>query len=234
MDAAEHDGAPGRERGEGQRHQGADRREDDRCLQFLGRPLVRGADPGGAEVARQVLGGVVRRAREGVDLAPLPAHHLGDDVRRRAEAVDAHAPRVAAHGERPVSDQAGAQQRRHVGVGEAVGEGEAEALVGDGVLRHAAVDVAAGEPRAGAQVLAPRGAVGAHAAGPAQPRHADPLGARSDGADDLVTQDARGRGDVNLAVHQVQVGAADGAGADLQQQLAGLGARHLPLDRPQR
>ena len=53
--------------------------------------------------------------------------------------------------------------------------------------------------------------------------------ARLDGADDLVAEDPRRRGDLDLAVEQVQVGAADRAGVDADQQLARarLGDRHL-------
>ena len=93
--------------------------------------------------------------------------------------------------QRAMADQPGAEQRRGLPIGVAVGEGEAEARVGDGVLREAAVDVAAGEARALAQVLAPGAAERALAARPAQPRHADAPPVAGDGPDDLVAEHPR-------------------------------------------
>ena len=124
--------------------------------------------------------------------------------------------------ERAVADQASAQQRGRLLVGQIVGQRQAVALVGGGQLRVAAVDVASGEARVDAQVLPVGCAVAAGPVGPAQPGDADALpvlGAR----DDLVAEDDRKLGRLDLAVAQVQIGAADAAGADLQQQLPGPG-----------
>ena len=60
---------------------------------------------------------------EGEDAPALVARHLGDDVRGRTEAVEAEARGVAGQAERPVADQPGAQERRGLEVGEAVGIG---------------------------------------------------------------------------------------------------------------
>ena len=73
-----------------------------------------------------------------------------------------------------------------------------------------------------AQVLAAGAAIRALAVGPAEPRHADPppvLG----GGDDLVAEDQRQVARLDLAVAQVQVGAADAAGVHAQEQLSGSG-----------
>ena len=88
---------PGATAAQGGRHQRADGREDDRGVQLVGRALVRAAGPHGAELARQRLGGVVAGADDRVDLPPLPAQDLRHDVGRRAEPVEAHPSRVAAH-----------------------------------------------------------------------------------------------------------------------------------------
>ena len=61
---------------------------------------------------------------------------------------------VAGEAQRAVADQATAQQRRRLLGGELVGQRQAEALVGDGQLGVAAVDVTPGEARVDAQVLA--------------------------------------------------------------------------------
>ena len=162
---------------------------------------------------------------------PSIARHLGDDVRRRAEAVDAEPLGVARHAQAAVADQPGAQQRRRLGVAVAAGERKAVAGVGDRVLGVAAVDLVAGEAGVRAQVLLARPAVAASAAGPAEPGHADPLArAREprrprpradDVADDLVAGNDRQLRLRQLAVDDVQVGAADGARGDLDQHLPG-------------
>ena len=59
---------------------------------------------------------LVARAREGEHAPPLVERHLGDDVRRGAEAVDAEPLGVAGQPQRAVADQAGAQERRRLDV----------------------------------------------------------------------------------------------------------------------
>ncbi len=200
---------------------------------------------------REGLGGQVAGAGEGEHAPALPAGDLGEDVRSGAEPVKAEGARVPAEAQGAKADQPGAQQGGGLLVGAAGREVEAEALVGHGVLGHAAVEVAPGEERAGAEVLAPGAAVGALAAGPPEPGHPDTppdrrralaLGARArlrgartaplDGPDDLVPEDARRGGDGHLAVEQVQVGAADPAGVDPQQQLPGRRLGDGTLHRP--
>ena len=90
---------------------------------------------------------LVVRARERVDLAALVDGDLADHVRRRPEPVQPEALRVAGEPQRAVADQAAAQQRRGLLVGQLVGQRQAVALVGDRQLGVAAVDVAAGEAR---------------------------------------------------------------------------------------
>ena len=94
-------------------------------------------------------------------------------------------------------------------------------------LTGVSFEVAAGEACAHAEVLPAAAAVLALAAGPAQPRNAHPLATADDGADDLVTRGdgiaARGQ----LAIDQVQVGAAHAAGAHFDEHLAGLRFRRL-------
>ena len=65
------------------------RSEDDRAIQpFRGR-LIGTAGPGRAQFACKCLGPKVTWTGEGIDVAPLPACHLRDDVRRSTEAVQA-------------------------------------------------------------------------------------------------------------------------------------------------
>ena len=154
------------------------------------------------------------------------ARDLGDDVRGRAEPVEAEALRVAGQPQRAVADQSRAEERRGLQIRITLREREAEALVGDRVLRVAAVAVVAGEARPVAEVLASARAVAAVAVRPAEPRNADAVAAREALAvargtrDDLMAEHERQLRLGQLAVGDVQVGSADAAGCDLEQQLA--------------
>ena len=183
---------------------------------------------------------LVAGAGEGVHLATLPRADLREDVRGGAEAVEADAGRLAAHPQRAVADQPGAQQRRRLLIAVAGGEREAVALVRDRVLRVAAVDVPSRELRAlgtgsRARCVQYRHSPSVHPSHgtptrlPSSPTPAVlvPAPRRLDGADDLVAEDARWVADLHLSVEQVQVGAAYGARVHPQQQLSGTG----PWDR---
>src|SRR3954447_5718522 len=198
-------------------------REDDRGVERLGAGLHRVARPLGAEAQRELARGLVTGAREGEHTPALCHGDLADDVGGGAEDVKGEPARVAGHAQGAGADQPGAQQRCGLEVGVAGRDIEAVALVGDGELGVAPVDVAAGEPRAVAQVLAAAPAVLALAVGPAEPRHADPPVGPGDRADDLVPDHERRARHVELAVDDVQVGAADAARVHLDQQLAGPG-----------
>ena len=100
--------------------QRAGRREADGAVELLRRLLLGPADPRGAELARQLL--VPLRAREDIHLAlPVP-RDLQDDVRRRAEAVQAEPKALsvsrraarpdAASPQRAIADDPRAEQRR--------------------------------------------------------------------------------------------------------------------------
>src|SRR5215217_6585068 len=193
-----------------------------------------GSGPLRPERPRQPLGLLVLRAGEGEHAPPLVHRDLADDVRRRAEAVQTEALRVAREPQRAVADQPAAQQRRELERVRLVRQREAEALVGDRPLGVAAVDVAAREASALAEVLAPRAAERALAARPAQPRHPDPRPVPVDPRDDLVAEHERQVAWAQLAVAQVQVGPADPVRLDPQAQLPPPRRRLGHLGRPQR
>jgi hypothetical protein len=164
---------------------------------------------------------------------------LGDDMRRRAEAVYTQRCRVARHPQRAVADQPGAQQRRRLDVGIGAVDGKTVALVDHRMVGIAAVQRIAGKARRGAQILAPRLAVAALTTGPAQPWDADALAvrvaidartSRGHRADHLVARNDRQGRVGQLAVDDVKIGATDAAGMDPDQHLAGprLGHRTLP------
>src|SRR5207248_9481735 len=86
-----------------------------------------------------------------------------------AEALD-----LARQAQGTVSDQAGAEQGCDLQVGISGWQRETEALVGDGVLGEAGVDLVSGEAGVLAQVLLAATAVAAGTGGRAEPGHADP------------------------------------------------------------
>src|SRR5262249_11960324 len=101
--------------------------------------------------------------------------YLRDDVGGGAETVDPDQPRIAGHAQGSVADEAGAHQRRRLDIAVTLVDRKAIALVGDGQLGIAAIDLIAGEASAVAQILAAGAAIFADPAGPAEPRHADPV-----------------------------------------------------------
>jgi hypothetical protein len=171
---------------------------------------------------------------EGEDLPALVARHLRDDVGGRAKAVNADSPTLASEAQGAVADQPGAQQRRGRDIIEFGRDRETVALVGDGQLGIAAIDLVAGETGPVAQIFAAAAAVLADTAGPAEPWHADPVADREafgigslfhDGADDFVAGHQRQLRVGQFAVEDVQIGAADGTGLDRDQQLPRSGPR---------
>ena len=168
---------------------------------------------------------------------------LADDVRRGAEAVQPQALGVAGQTQRAVADQPGAEKRRGLQIGESVRDREAEAMVGHSELGEAAVDVVTREARVVAEVLAAAGAVAALTVRPAQPGNADAVAngeALSAGPEpdhnpgDLVPQNERQLGLGQIAVDDVQVGAADAAGVDLDQDLLRPGNGFGDIDQLER
>ena len=153
-----------------------------------------------------------------------------------------------------VADDAGAEQRgrrhrRHAGRQTVDEPGRRHRVLGE-----AAVDVPAGEQRVLAQVLLAAVAEAAGLVGLVQPRHADAvadgerrrarlaarrdeLGAGSEGddlADDLMAGHDGRAVRRQLALQDVQVGAADAAGQHPQQDLARTRLGHRELDEPER
>ncbi len=139
--------------------------------------------------------------------------------------------------QRAPADQPGAQQRRRLRGVAIVGEAHGECGLGDDVGGVAAVAVVAGEGWIVAQVLAPLATIGAVTAGASEPGDANPC---ADGealdlrarlrhpANDLVTGHDRRPHVGQFAVDEMQVGAADAARLDADQEFRrarlGIGA----------
>src|SRR5690348_1327483 len=99
---------------------------------------------------------------------------LRQNVCGAAEAVESESLAVAGQHERPIADQAGAEQRRGLQIRVIRRQWKAEAMIRDGIFGIAAVDVVARKTRVVAEVFAPAAAIAANPAGPAQPGYAHP------------------------------------------------------------
>src|SRR6185312_3896415 len=202
-------------------HQRPDRRKDDGGVEWLRRVVIGVAGPVDAERAGEVLRACIARAREGHDAPSLPPQHLRQDVRGGAEAVEADCLALAGQPQAAPADQPRAQPRRDFGVIAILAERKAIARVGHRVRGEAAVARIAGEDWRVAQVLGALAAIGADAAGGAEPGHtdaladseaADTLPDRRNAPDDFVPRHDRQLWVLQLAIDHMQVGAADAAG----------------------
>ena len=205
--------------------------------------IVEISGPFGAKAAGEILRCLVARAGERENPPALMAGHLSDDVGGGAKPVDADRTRLAGHAQTAVADQPGAHQRRCLNIAVSGVDRKAIALVGDGQLGIAAIDLIAGKTRAVAQILTAAAAIVANPAGPAEPRHPDPVADREavdfrplldNRADDLVAEDERQFRVGKLAIDDVQIGAAHRAGVHLNQHLPRPWARRRHVSRDQR
>src|SRR5579875_352797 len=138
--------------------------------------------------------------------------------------------------QRATTDDPGTQQRRDLIVVEAFRQGIDEIAPREGVLGVAAVDVVAGERRGVTKILHPAAAVGTRPIGPGYPRNADAaperesLGRPGDHlADDLVAGDDRTSVRRQLPFANVEVGPADAARPDREEDRSGTKRRPIDL-----
>jgi hypothetical protein len=155
------------------------------------------------------------------------ARDLYGDVGGGAEAVEAEAGAAldAGDAEAAEADDAGAQQRGGLQIGEVLGERVDESLLGKHVFGEAAVSGPACEMGAIAEVFAARRAELALAAGAVEPGDADAPACLGAGAfaDDLMAGNDGGQARGEFAFDDVEVRAADAAGVDFDEHLAGAG-----------
>ena len=128
-----------------------------------------------------------------------------------------------------------------MGIRIALGNGKAKAFVCNHELRVTAIQRISGKLRIFTKILPARTTVTAFPAGPAQPGNANTgtlleafrtFADFHDTADNLVTENERQFRMYEIAVHDLEIGPADGAGADSNENLAiaqaGLRNRHFP------
>jgi hypothetical protein len=175
VDAGDRQGAATIEGLERRQHQITHRGEQDRGVQGDGRPGRGALGRGGTEIERELLGGLA--AGHDVHLGALGERHLCGDVCAAAEAVDPEPAtgRQLGPEQRPIADDAGAQQRRQFGIG--VSRGQPVDITGwcRDEFGVAAVGVPAGVARIRAEVLRAPEAESAAAAGVPEPGHPDPI-----------------------------------------------------------
>ncbi len=145
-----------------------------------------------------------------------------------AEEADAFAGLDAGDAEAAEADDARAEERGDVDVVETGGEGIDEVGAGQGVFGIAAIDGVAGKDGVVAEVFFAAAAEGASAVGAADPGDADARAdwkvggcALDDFADDLVAGDEAWVERGQVAFDDVEVGAADSAGEDAEEDVAG-------------
>jgi hypothetical protein len=190
------------------------------------------------------------RGSGGCSSAPLAEAQPSSSARRRASSERVStctvapwwratwAARWAEPPQRPVADDAGAEQGRSLLVGEDLGQPIGEALVHHGVLGVATVCVPAGETGGLAKVLVASLAEAAPTAGEAQPGYAHPFAfgealgppsASLHDSYDLVARDCARPVGGKVALGEVEVCAADPADRDPHLHLprARLGLGHF-------
>ena len=232
VDAAQGQSSSSLQRAKGRGHEFAGGREDDAAVQFGGWFLAGGACPHRAQFAGQLaMAGI---PGHGVYFHAPVVRHLDGHVRRGAEAVKSQAPsaRDAREPQGAESDDPGAEKRSRVQVGEAFRKPIDEVFGRQGVFGVAAVYCIAGEGRVFTEILLAGPAVFADAAGTVQPRNSDAVADaqkaglaadRFDNPHDLMARDHGRFTRRQLALDDVQVGAADTAGGDADEHLIALG-----------
>ena len=178
---------------------------------------------------------------DGGDAQPHRTGVLHGDVSESTDPRDDHplARRGVGHLQSLVHRDTGAQDRRHVGAVDAVGNPRCEPLIDEHVLAEAPVHRVAAVALVRAEGLPSRPAELARAARAPQPRVADTVAHAhavdivaelDDDAAPLMSGDQVGlRGDGPVSARGVEVGVADAARQDPDERLAGSGAgdRHI-------
>src|SRR5579859_189318 len=244
VDAAAHHRSTAAGRLERGHNQTPDWRENERRIERFRRTLVGAAGPASPQFTRERLPLDVAWPGERVHLLALPHCHLGNNVSGCAEAVDAQ-PFDTWTRETPgaVTDQSSTQQGCGVGIRTVPRQRKTEVLVDRYIFGIAAIHGVARELCLRTQVLLTAVAHSAASIRPGQPGNSHPraaalsacAGARcDDGADDLMPENEGKFRTVELAVDDVQVGAAYATRTDLDQDLVGQQLRHGHLPRHER
>src|SRR3982074_2211310 len=226
--AADDDAAFG-ESAQRSRYERADRRIDDRGVEFFRRHFIRSPSPCRAKSSGRFLSGFVPGRRKRVKLALFMNGHLGNQVSSRSETVNAKPARIAGFAIRPIAEKAGAKERREIDIVILIGKIKGISRIRGDELGVAAVDRVTGKARVIAKILAIRSTITAFAIGPAEPGNANAIANRKffdvaaelcDATDNLVPEDQRQFRIRQFAIDDMQIGAANRAGGNAHKQLA--------------
>ena len=110
--------------------------------------------PGGSDVSRELQRLMVTWVNKSKHVAALLHRDLGNDVRRRAESIDAQPRARPRHPIGTVTNQPGTQERRGVHIVVLVWKWEAKGGIGNRVFGVPAIDLIAGVARVRAEIFA--------------------------------------------------------------------------------
>ena len=243
VDAGDRQGRTPIEGGEGSGDHAADGGEEDGGVERRRRVVLEPTGPLGAQLQCQSLGS--GSAGHHVHGGALGLGDLGRQVGGGAEPVDAETTTGWQLGalQRPIADDPRAQQRSRLLVREGVRQSVRVPLVDHRGLRVASVGIPTREARAHAQVLVAPQAESTATVGMPEPSDArpvpdgEPLGAAPHGvnpADDLVTGHHPRVVGREVALGQMEVGAAHPAHGDPHPNLARAWFGHVAVDESQR
>src|ERR1700730_17640886 len=156
---------------------------------------------------------------------------LPDQTSSVAKTINSNAMRLTGFTIRAIAEHSGAKQRRNIDIVIFGRQTKTKSCVGNGELGVTAVDVVAGEAGVVAKILSGRSTINGFAIRPAQPRNPDAVTDRKifdalasllDAPDNLMSQNQRQLRVGQLAINNVQIGPANGAGVNPDKQLACL------------
>ncbi len=237
------EGAAPAERRERSRHEIANGAEQDHRVQRFGR--WRGGVADGRRAHRLGEFAGRRRPRSHVQTRAASERDLGGDVCGGAEAVDAEpaAVRQLRSLQSAIADDARAQHRGQFGIRIAVRKPVDVVGRREDVFGQTAVDVPAGVLGLRAKILGAAPAVNAFATGTTQPGHTHsligleliiPSPASTTRPTNTATRHNRAAARRQLTLHDVQIGPAERARGDADQQLFRPRAGNRAADEPQR
>lgn len=234
MDGVDGDGPAWPYRLESRDHDGARGGKRDGRIEPGGRGLVVAACPGGTEGASAGLFAFGTGGDENF-AAPVKGNLNGErGGSTKPEEAEAATGRDARDVQGAIADHTTTEERRSREVLEGVRETEREVCINREVLGEATIAMPASECGRFAEILQPGGAEFTGPAGGAQPGDAgtvagspatDATAKSYHTAHGLVTGNERQPSRTNIALRELQVGAADATGADLEQEFTGTRLR---------
>lgn len=131
----------------------ADRRKDDRRIEFLRGSIGRTSGPGCAQRPGKILTPAIARVGKGEYLLPVAACNLNQKVGGRTKSVEADPLGFTRLAQATIANQSGAEQGRRLSIPVDRWNRKAKPLVGDQILRITAIERVTGKARLFAKVF---------------------------------------------------------------------------------